>query len=295
MINILAIDDINDNLIAINALISEAFPDAKVFTALNGADGIRLAVDIDPDVILLDILMPEMDGFEVCCRMKKNEVLRDIPIVFVTALKESKENRIKALEVGAEGFLSKPIDETELTAQIRAMVKIKAANNQKLSEKYRLNQLVAERTRHLEESNIALKFLLDDIKLENETRKRFEENLKGCEQQYRELFEIAPIGIYRIAPKGEIIMANPHLLNLLEYDSFEEFASQYNDKESQCCTTNKVRDEYKKIMSTKGNVNQLKTSWTSKSGKTINVLESARILADENGNTLFYIGIIEKV
>ena len=73
-LKILVIDDIRDNLISIKALIYEAFPDARIFTALNGQAGLELATSQNPDVILLDIVMPGMDGFEVCQRLKSKLV-----------------------------------------------------------------------------------------------------------------------------------------------------------------------------------------------------------------------------
>ncbi len=163
MPKILAIDDINDNLISLKAIIDDAFPGSVVLTALNGSKGIELAIANNPDVILLDIIMPDMDGFEVCQKLKQDERVSDIPVVFLTALKGDKENRIKALEVGAEGFLSKPIDETELIAQIRAMVKIKAANEQKHDEKEKLQQLVEERTNLLQQSQAQLKGIFENL------------------------------------------------------------------------------------------------------------------------------------
>ena len=163
MPKILAIDDINDNLISLKAIIDDAFPGSVVLTALNGSKGIELAIANNPDVILLDIIMPDMDGFEVCQKLKQDERVSDIPVVFLTALKGDKENRIKALEVGAEGFLSKPIDETELIAQIRAMVKIKAANEQKYDEKEKLQQLVEERTNLLQQSQAQLKGIFENL------------------------------------------------------------------------------------------------------------------------------------
>ena len=104
MIKILAIDDNQDNLISIKALIGESFPDALVLTSLTGTKGLELAAAEDPDVILLDIVMPGMDGFEVCKRLKNDKKLRDIPVIFVTATKGDKESRIRALESGAESF-----------------------------------------------------------------------------------------------------------------------------------------------------------------------------------------------
>ena len=101
-------------------------------------------------VILLDILMPDEDGFEICRQIKEDEELEMIPVVFVTALEATRETRIKALAAGAEGFLSKPIDELELIAQIKAMVKIKVANSFHQMEKEQLSQQVNERTLELE-------------------------------------------------------------------------------------------------------------------------------------------------
>jgi PAS domain S-box-containing protein len=119
-------------------------------TALNGLQGIELARAEDPDVILLDIVMPGMDGFEVCRRLKADERLRSIPVIFLTALRTDRGSRVRALEVGAEAFLSKPMDEQELVAQVRAMVKLKTANRLQRMEKEELVAIVTERTRELE-------------------------------------------------------------------------------------------------------------------------------------------------
>ena len=125
-IKILAIDDNQDNLISLKALINEAFPDAILLMALNGAAGFDLAVAENPAVILLDIVMPDMDGFELCRRLKADEVLRDIPLVFVTALKGDKKSRILALECGAEAFLAKPFTRTELLDTVEQFAPVAA-------------------------------------------------------------------------------------------------------------------------------------------------------------------------
>jgi len=165
MAKILAIDDNSDNLISLKAILMDAFPDSVVFTALSGLNGIELATTENPDVILIDVLMPDMDGFEVCSRLKKEEHLSDIPVIFITASKGDGTQRIKALEAGGEGFLSKPIDEQELIAQIRAMFKIKAANEQKRKENEQLARLVAERTKELKDSELYFRTLANSGQL----------------------------------------------------------------------------------------------------------------------------------
>ena len=191
-IKILAIDNNKDNLVSLKALIKDEFPDAITFTALNGTKGIELAAKEYPDVILLDIVMPDMDGYEVCQKLKADDSLSDIPIVFVTALKGDKESRIRALECGAEGFLSKPIDKSELIAQIQAMVKIKEATTNKQNEKERLKILVQEQTKELKLANKETLKLLDEVKKENEERKLVEQALK---ERIKELDGIYSLGL----------------------------------------------------------------------------------------------------
>lgn len=221
MTKILAIDDNNDNLISLKAISEDAFPDSIIFTALNGIKGMALAIANDPDVILLDIIMPDMDGFEVCRQLKQDERVRDIPVVFLTAIKGDKENRIKALDVGAEAFLAKPIDETELTAQIRAMIKIKAANQLKRDEEVRLKKLVTERTNKLELSQITTLNLLKELKEENEVRRKTEVALRESEERFIHLFERAPLGYQSLDAEDRFIEVNEAWLNTLGYEREE--------------------------------------------------------------------------
>ena len=147
---ILAIDDNADNLTVLKAVVADRLPGAALLTALNGPKGLDLARTEDPDVILLDIVMPGMDGFEVCRRLKADVLLKTTPVLFLTAHTD-RDSRVTAVEAGADGFLSKPFDEIELTVQILAMTKLKAANRIQRLEKERLSALVAERTSALEQ------------------------------------------------------------------------------------------------------------------------------------------------
>jgi PAS domain S-box-containing protein len=188
-IKILAIDDNLDNLITIQALTSDSFPNANIIIALNGEEGLELAAKENPDVILLDIIMPGMDGFEVCERLKSDSNLCDIPVIFVTALKGDKQSRIRGLEVGGEAFLAKPIDESELVAQLRAMIKIASINIEKRTENVRLSQLVEEKVKELTLSHTATLNLLEDLKEENEARRKSESALRESEEKYRFMTE----------------------------------------------------------------------------------------------------------
>lgn len=171
---ILTVDDNPDNLLTYKALIREFFPDLMVFAAQNGQQGIQLAEAEEPDVILLDIIMPGIDGIEVCRRLKANSILKEIPVVFVTAARGNRDRRILALESGAEAFLTKPLDESELTAQIRAMLKIRDANIQRRNEKERLAALVKEKTAELQKAHIETLQLLEELKSEDIARRKSE-------------------------------------------------------------------------------------------------------------------------
>ena len=119
MPKILAIDDKQDNLVTVSALLRNLIPDCTVITSDSGAEGLKKAEAEQPDAILLDIKMPEMDGFEVCRHLKSNEKTKHIPVVMLTAIKTDAGSRVKGLELGADAFLSKPINEIELASQVK--------------------------------------------------------------------------------------------------------------------------------------------------------------------------------
>jgi PAS domain S-box-containing protein len=179
-VKILTIDDNYDNIVVLNALLRETFPLAELLAAQSGKKGIELCQEHLPDLILLDIVMPEMDGYEVCRILKGYEHLKHIPIVIVTAAHTDRDGRIKALEAGADGFLSKPLDESELKVQVIAMLKIKESEDRKIDEKERLEKLVRERTKALE--------------TEIGERKRVEKSLNDTNRKFVEAQRIAHIG-----------------------------------------------------------------------------------------------------
>ncbi|MDP1678333.1 MAG: PAS domain S-box protein [Bacteroidota bacterium] len=220
-IKILAIDDTNDNLVILKLMIKDAFPEAITLTAPDGKSGLKLAAAENPDVILLDLVMPDMDGFEVCQTLKADKTLSDIPIIIVTSFKRDKKNCLRALEAGAEAFLARPIEPMELFAQIRAMIKIKNANIGKREESEKLDRLIKEQTRDLTATHTATLNLLEDLRNENETRQKIEENLSESEQKYRLLVEGSPDAI-AIYSKGKIVFANQSSVTLMRASNVDD-------------------------------------------------------------------------
>lgn len=164
MSTILAIDDKKDNLVTISALLKNLKPDCRVITATSGKEGIEKALAEAPDTIILDVKMPVMDGFEVCRLLKAQNETRHIPIILLTAIKTDIDSRIQGLELGADAFLTKPIDESELVAQINVMLRIKHAEDLLRKEKDILKELVLERTQSLVDSEVKLKKERDFLK-----------------------------------------------------------------------------------------------------------------------------------
>ena len=129
MKKILAIDDNELNLELLFHIIRRYYPDFVMIKALNGIDGIRLAKEEDPELILLDILMPGLNGYEVCKILKGDPKTVNIPVMMISALGWKSEERIKGLDAGADAFISKPFDNNELRAQINVALRIKAVEN----------------------------------------------------------------------------------------------------------------------------------------------------------------------
>ena len=121
---VLVVDDIAANVRLLEAkLLVEYY---EVLTANDGATALEIVAEAMPDIVLLDVMMPGMDGFEVCQRIKENPLTAHIPVVMVTALSEVSD-RVKGLEAGADDFLTKPVNDLALFARIRSLVRLKRA------------------------------------------------------------------------------------------------------------------------------------------------------------------------
>ena len=120
---ILVVDDTETNVRLLEAKLTMEYYD--VLTCNGGQAALELAAAHHPDIILLDVMMPDMDGFETCRRLKADPATRHIPVVLVTAL-DGREERIKGLEAGADDFVTKPIDDVVLLARMRSLTRLKS-------------------------------------------------------------------------------------------------------------------------------------------------------------------------
>ena len=134
---VLVVDDIAINVKLLEAKLSSEYFD--VLSAPSGSAALAIADAELPDVILLDVMMPGMDGFEVCRRLKANPRTADLPVVMVTALSDA-ANRLRGLEAGADDFLTKPVNDIALFARVRSLARLK-----RLMEEWRLRDEICGR------------------------------------------------------------------------------------------------------------------------------------------------------
>ena len=143
---VLVVDDTPDNLALISALLKETY---HVKVAVSGEKALRIATGAKPpDLILLDIMMPQMDGYEVCKRLKAVSLTADIPVIFVTARADEEDERI-GLEMGAVDYITKPISPAILLARVKAQLTLKAAADFLRDKNEFLERQVEHRTREV--------------------------------------------------------------------------------------------------------------------------------------------------
>jgi sigma-B regulation protein RsbU (phosphoserine phosphatase) len=143
---------VDDERLNINVLVDLLKPDYKMMAAKNGEQALKaVRVANPPDLILLDIMMPEMDGYEVCRRLKADETTRDIPVIFITAMGETSDET-KGLEVGAVDYLTKPISPPIVQARVKTHLALKR-NMVELQKAYKIIEVQKDRME--DELNVA--------------------------------------------------------------------------------------------------------------------------------------------
>ncbi len=190
---ILIVDDDAINLKLLSKCLSD--PGYKVYLAENGQNALQQVEQVNPDLILLDVMMPDIDGFEVCRRLKEKESTQEIPIIFMTALNDI-EHKVKGFEAGAADYITKPVQYKEVLARINTHLKI-----------HRLQKDLQAQNQQLKDENFR--------------RRQVQEALRESREHYRLLAENATDLISRLSPAGGYLYVSPVCHTLLGY-SVEE-------------------------------------------------------------------------
>ncbi len=193
---ILLVDDEELNLKVIAGHLSKL--GARMIGALNGMDAIEKASGIPPDLILLDVVMPKMDGYETCRRIKQSEGLKNIPIIFLSSLEDS-ESRVKGFELGGADFISKPVKKEELVARVRHQLQLRAMQ------------------KRIEEQNRRLK-------AEAHRLSKTQSALTESEQRFKTLFGNIKIVIGMLDLRGHYLQVNDYAFELFGYSQQEMLA-----------------------------------------------------------------------
>ena len=191
---ILVVDDTPESLLLLTQILTDEGYDVR--PADSGELAVAAATAVRPELILLDIRMPVMDGFEVCRRLKAQPETRDIPIIFITASANADE-RVRSWSFGAVDFVAKPFEKRELIARVATRLELSRLGK-------RLEQLVAERTASLETANQQLREELAE-------RIRAEQALRESEARFRNMANTAPAMIWTSSPDTGIDFCNAYI------------------------------------------------------------------------------------
>ena len=226
----------------------------------------QLAIDSalaqPPALILLDVRMPEMDGFEVCNRLKQDERTRGIPIIFISALQDV-EDKVRCFEAGGMDFITKPFKEEEVLARVRTHMDLR---NMKLN----LERMVSDRTAKLKEANEALKEEISE-------RKQAEAALLESEAKYRELVDNSIVGVSITTLDGRILFVNNAMARMYDFDSKELMIAKGSLERWR---DPKDRERMLAELKEHGKVTNLEAETVTHTGRHIHVLFSARQLSD---------------
>ena len=227
---VLIVDDTIENIDVLEAILME---DYKLKAATRGKIALKIAEKSQPDIILLDIMMPEMDGYEVCQKLKENPLTSHIPIIFVTAMNEEKDEA-KGFNVGAVDYITKPVSPVIVKARLRTHLAL--SNQQK-----ELDIQVKEKTKELQKSRVDLvrRLGLAAEYKDNETGLHVVRVSKYCKliameyglsDKESDLLELAaPMHDVGKIGISDAILKKPGKLNAEEWKSMQEHAQIGSD------------------------------------------------------------------
>lgn len=253
---ILIIDDTPENLrLLSSALIQQGY---AVRNAINGPLALSRAQAIRPDLILLDVTMPGMDGYEVCRRLKDDLQTRDIPIIFISAL-DAAIDKVKAFSVGGVDYITKPFQIEEVLARIEHQLRI-----------WNLQ-------RRLEDQN---------IRLEQEIKDR-----KASEERYQNLFDNATEGLFRSTPDGYFVSANQTLCNILGFENLEHMNREVENIAKLYVSVGR-RSEFLNQMKANDRIDGFESEVRQRDGETIWISETVRAIRGNSGELICYEGSV---
>lgn len=181
---ILVVDDVPDELELVQVLLRKHLPESELYQARGGKEGLRLAGKLLPDLILLDVKMPDLSGLEVCSRLKAASETKNIPVLLLSAAMVDADHILEGVNTGADGYLCKPFDGRELVAQVKALLRLKESQDLLRRQEDRLLRELNLRTATLQESEARFRTMFenspDAIFVEDENGTVLDANRAAC-------------------------------------------------------------------------------------------------------------------
>ncbi len=272
---ILVVDDNPEN---IHVLIENLEAEYTIVCAINGRKALEIAFSKERiDLILLDIMMPGMDGYEVCAKLKTNADTLDIPVIFISAL-DQEVDETKGLQLGAIDFISKPFSIPVVEARIKTALRLKKEMDRRVFLSHKLKDLNQNLEQRIKEKIAELE--------------RAHEDLKSSEKKYRTIYENAVEGIFQSSPEGHLLSASPSLARILGYGSPLELVESVADIASQLYRRPEDRNELKSILEQKGEVIDFVTQCKKKNGEFIWAMLCAKAVRTETDGFAYYQGFL---
>ncbi|MDB9517383.1 adenylate/guanylate cyclase domain-containing protein [Roseofilum reptotaenium CS-1145] len=251
--DILVVDDNPNNIRFLSHILTQQ--GYRVRKAINGELALNAVRHSQPDLILLDIMMPDINGYELCEKIKSHPEYRAIPVIFVSAL-GSDLDKTRAFQVGGNDYITKPLQVTEVLSKINIQLSL-----------LNLQELLTQ---------------------EAQARQKAEEN-------YRSIFENAIDGMFQTTPEGQFVKANLALAKLYGYDSPEDLIDTIPNINENFYVRPQRRDEFLAYMEIYDFVEEFESEVYCKNGDKIWISESVRKVKGENGDLLYFEGTVRNV
>jgi len=249
---ILIVDDEPHNLDVLESFLLES--GFNVLIATDGEQAVRRVGRVMPDLILLDVKLPGMDGFETCRRLKSMDEEKDIPIIFITAGTDVVD-KVKGLEIGAVDYITKPFQPEEVVVRINRHLTIRSLQKQIEEQNVRLRQEIAE-------------------------RKQVEKLLRESEEKYKALFNNAQVALFRsTVSDGKPVEINERYADMAGYSTIEDCMAEFNAADAWVDPA--ARDELIRILRKKGSVTNYETAIDQKDGTRKHIIFSATIFPEQ--------------
>jgi PAS domain S-box-containing protein len=271
--HILVVDDNPEN---VHILVNNLQSQYEVICTTSGKEALEIAFSDDrPDIILLDIMMPDMDGYEVCSRLKANAETWSIPVIFITALGQE-VNETRGLNLGAVDFITKPFSIPVAKARIEAHLRLKEEMDHRITLARKLEELNKNLEARIQKKAAALE--------------QAHEDLKSSESKYRGIYENAIEGIFQTTPEGRFLDASPSLARNLGYESSQELVATITDAAHQLYLRPQDRKIVLQALEQKGELFGFETQYKKKNGEVIWVLVSTKAIRDKDGELKYFQG-----